>query len=93
MIPGHKTWQDWIAEGWKSWKIHAKINNILRAENLHPFMLAANWIQGFWPDTKTWVSIAVDPVRTALFGEESHMEAHDTTTAPDDAHTHPAQLD
>jgi hypothetical protein len=69
VIPGRKLWRDWVSDGWKKWKIHAKITDVLVAENLHPFMIAAQ--SNSWPDGAEWTPLAVDPVGTALFGEDS----------------------
>jgi TATA-binding protein-associated factor len=69
LFPGRKAWKDWINRGWKKWKIHDKIIDVLVAERLHPFILTES--TGSWPDANDWVPLAVDPVGTALFGEES----------------------
>ena len=70
-VPGRKIWRDWVTKGWKEWKIHSKIVDVLLAENLHPFTIAAQTgnVES-WPDGHQWTPLAVDPVGTELFGEE-----------------------
>jgi len=70
MVPGRQAWRDWVTKGWKNWKIHDRIVDVLRAEELHPYTLAAE--TNSWPDATQWVPLAIDPVGTALFGEQCY---------------------
>jgi hypothetical protein len=69
-IPGRQAWRDWVTKGWKKWNIHDKIIDVLRAEELHPYALAAETHS--WPDASQWAPLAIDPVGTALFGEQCY---------------------
>ena len=70
-VPGRKAWRDWVTDGWKSWKVHAKIVDVLVAEDLHPLtLMEQSGSMDNWPDGNQWTPLAVDPVGTALFGEE-----------------------
>jgi hypothetical protein len=70
MIPGRQAWRDWVTKGWKKWNIHHRIIDVLRTEELHPYALAAE--TNSWPDASQWVPLAIDPVGTALFGEQCY---------------------
>ena len=70
MVPGRQAWRDWVTKGWKKWKIHNRIIDVLLAEELHPYTLAAE--TNSWPDATQWVPLAIDPVGTALFGEQCY---------------------
>jgi TATA-binding protein-associated factor len=83
MVPGRQAWRDWVTKGWKSWNIHGRIIDVLRSEGLHPYALAAEL--NSWPDASEWVSLAIDPVGTSLFGEQcysAHKERVDPTLRP-----------
>ena len=72
-IPGRKEWRDWVTKVWKDRKIHDIITEVLSAENLHPYALAAQSDSpNDWPPANMWVPLAVDPVALALFGEECY---------------------
>ena len=72
-VPGRTAWRDWVTKVWKKAKIHEKIAEVLTAENLHPYALAAQSDSSdTWPSANMWVPLAIDPVALALFGEECY---------------------
>lgn len=72
MVSGRNKWRSWITAGWKTWKIHAIIEEVLTSEGLHPvtLMLTSDDMEA-WPPSDMYVPIALDAVALALFGEES----------------------
>lgn len=41
-LPGRDFWRKWVSNGWKEWKIHSKVIEVLSSENLHPLTIALN---------------------------------------------------
>ena len=77
LVPGRKAWRDWVTKLWKRCNIHNKIIDILMAENLHPFYIIAQDPSAGWPDAHYWISGAIDPVGTSLFGEDAWFPGFD----------------
>jgi hypothetical protein len=71
-VVGRNKWREWITAGWKSWKIHSRITDVLTNESLHPLtiMLNSNDLET-WPQGDTYLPLAVDAVAANLFGDES----------------------
>jgi len=69
-IPGRTKWRDWITTGWRVWKIHSRISEVMTTEGLHPAMIMARG-SGEWPSGDTYIPILVDAVAQNLFGDES----------------------
>jgi len=90
-VPGRDLWRKWVTEGWKTWKIHSRIIQVLSSENLHPLTLALGSKTGSlesWPPGAQYIPMAVDPVGAVLFGPESqdiygriHADLRQTTQA------------
>jgi hypothetical protein len=73
-LPGRDFWRKWVANGWKEWKLHSKVIEVLSSENLHPLTLALNSKTGSldaWPPGAQYIPMAVDPVGSTLFGPEA----------------------
>lgn len=71
-IPGRTKWRDWMTAGWKAWKIHSRISDMLTTEDLHPLTIMANNDNSLpWPQGDLYIPLAVDSVALNLFGEES----------------------
>ena len=69
LVSGRSKWRNWITTGWKSWKIHAVIEEALTSECLHPvsIMLTSKDLE-VWPPGDMYIPIALDAVGLALFG-------------------------
>jgi hypothetical protein len=73
-IPGRTKWRDWITTGWKIWKIHSRIIDVLTTEELHPLtIMANNESNDFsrWPQGDLYIPLVVDAVARNLFGDDS----------------------
>ena len=57
-IHGRNKWRDWITAGWKSWKVHSRITDVLTNEQLHPLtlMLNSNDLET-WPQGDTYIIV------------------------------------
>ncbi|RDB15031.1 Protein CHROMATIN REMODELING 5 [Hypsizygus marmoreus] len=73
LLPGRELWRKWVVDSWKTWKVHARITEILSRENLHPLTVTLSSPSGsldVWPNGALFVPLAVDPVAHDLFGDE-----------------------
>lgn len=70
-VPGRDLWRKWVIEGWRSWKIHARITSVLSKENLYPLTIMLSSKTEVWPHGATWIPLAVDPVGRVLFGDDA----------------------
>jgi hypothetical protein len=79
-IPGRDKWRDWVTTGWKSWKIHSRITDVLIQEQLHPLSIILldqeeNPLKYKgkleFPMAETYIPVSLDAVALNLFGEES----------------------
>jgi hypothetical protein len=70
MVSGRIKWRNWITAGWKSWKIHAMIEEALTSEGIHPvsIMITNDDLQA-WPAGDMYIPIALDAVGLSLFGQ------------------------
>ena len=68
VLPGRKTWRDWVSALWRTSRVHEKIIAVLNANNCHPLNLAADTVT--WPMGGTWIPLCLDAVALELFGEE-----------------------
>lgn len=72
--PGRLIWRNFITEGFKTWKIHAKITAVLTEEGIHPLSIIQNSKTGSiedWPLSADYVPLALTAVGLCLFGEEA----------------------
>jgi hypothetical protein len=72
IIPGRGKWREWVTACWRTWKINARITDILTTEGLHPIsiMLNSNDVDT-WPSADLYLPLAVDAVSQSLFGHEA----------------------
>ncbi|KAF8808358.1 hypothetical protein BYT27DRAFT_7097080 [Phlegmacium glaucopus] len=71
-VPGRVKWRDWITAGWKSWKIHSRITDVLTEDGLHPLTIMINTNNlDTWPPGDLYIPLIVDAVGRDLFGEPS----------------------
>ena len=70
-VPGRIKWRDWVTAGWKDWRIHTKITDVLTTEALHPVIIMANNKNSEWPQGETYLPLVVDAVAQHLFGDDS----------------------
>ncbi|TFK34928.1 hypothetical protein BDQ12DRAFT_726411 [Crucibulum laeve] len=70
VLPGRTKWQEFIAIGWKKWKIHSLIIEGLRESGVHPFtiFIEENQMKN-WPDAIFCIPKAIDSISERLFGE------------------------
>lgn len=72
-VPGREFFRKWVTRSWADWRIHARIEEILVAENIHPLIIIRTARKGTldWPNGSVYIPLVVDAVGRALFGEES----------------------
>jgi len=69
-IPGRNLWRTWVTGIVKDAGIHRIIAQTLTDICLHPVTLSISSKNGHWPDGRTLLPLAIDPVGLALFGPE-----------------------
>lgn len=74
-IPGRSKWREWITTGWRVWRIHSRITDVLSSEDLHPLTIMANNSKESneppsWPQGDVYIPLVVDAVAQNLFGDD-----------------------
>lgn len=70
-VPGRDIFRKWVSRSWGHWRIHAKIEEVLRKNSLHPLILMRAQGTLDWPNGCSYIPLVVDPVGKELFGEEA----------------------
>lgn len=77
-VPGRVIWRNFIIDGTKRWDIHAKVTAALNEEGIHPLAIVQateNSSVLDWPQSASYIPIALNTVGLYLFGEEA-LNAH-----------------
>jgi hypothetical protein len=72
VLPGQRSWREFITKGCAKWNLHGRIVEGLRAHNIHPLtlMISENNLDN-WPSGELFIPEALETIGISLFGPEA----------------------